>query len=430
MKTVVILVLLVGSLFAKIDLYKFENSDANATLFIIGGIHGNEPGGYLAPAILAKYYTITSNNLWVIPNLNKPSIMANRRGVNGDMNRKFAHVKENDKDKEIVLAVKKLIQDKKVSLILNLHDGHGFYRKKYDNTVFNPNAWGQSCVIDQCKINLDSSQKEYKDLEQIATKITKNINKRLLKKHHKFNVKNTKTKFDDEAMQLSLTYYAVTNKKPAFAIETSKNLSSVSQKVFYQLLAIEEFMKMMHINYIRHFELTDKGIKKVLKEYGTLNINDNISLDLTDIKKHLSYIPLKSKHNEFKFSHSLGQIQKSDEGYKVYIGNKVVTTLKPQYFEMDSSCKSDFTVEVDGKIRHTKYDSELTVHDYFKVIGDSSVRVNVIGFSKTGHKDESNLKVTLKDLNQRYSIDKKHKKYRIEFYKKDKFCSMSVVHFK
>lgn len=430
MKIFFTFLLLVTGLFAKIDLYKFENKGDTTTLFVVGGIHGNEPGGYFAPAILTKYYTITSNNLWVIPNLNKASIMANKRGVNGDMNRKFASIKANDKDRETVLELKKLIRDKKVSLILNLHDGHGFYRKKYNGTVFNPNAWGQSCVIDQCKINLDDSQKEYKNLEDIATKVTKNINKRLLKQHHQFSVKNTKTKFDDEAMQLSLTYYAVTNKKPAFAIETSKNLSTVSQKVFYQLLAIEEFMKIMHIDYIRHFELSDKGIKKILKEYGRVNINDNISLDLTDIKKHLSYIPLKSSKNQFTFTHSLGEIKKTKEGFQVYIGNKVVTTLKPQFFETASGCNSSYKVEIDGESRDINYDSNFVVKDYFKVETDSSTRVNIIGFSKAGHKNEANLKVTFKDLNKRYSIDKQNKKYRVEFYKKDKFCSMSVVHFK
>ena len=429
MKIILFLLSLIALLHAKIDLYKFEHKDANATLFVIGGIHGNEPGGYFAPAILTQYYTIKSNNLWVIPNLNKASIMANKRGVHGDMNRKFATIKPNDKDKKIVQDVKKLITNKQVSLILNLHDGHGFYRKKYNSTVFNPNAWGQSCVIDQCKINLDNAQKEYKDLKSIATRVTKNINKRLLEKHHKFHVKNTKTKFDDEAMQLSLTYYAVTNNKPAFAIETSKNLSTVSQKVFYQLLAIEEFMKIMHIDYERHFQLNSKGINKILKEYGSLNINNNISLDLVDIKKHLSYIPLKSSKNQFKFSHPLGMIKKTKKGYDVYVGNKILTTLKPQIFHL-AKCSQEHKLEVDGKILNAKYNSEVVVKNYFKIKKDPSVRVNVIGFSKKGYKDESELKVTLKDLAKRYSLDKHNKKYRVEFYKKDKFCSMIVVHFK
>ena len=71
------------------DLYKKETNPQQHTLLIIGGIHGDEPGGYFAPAFLEKYYKITSGNLWIIPNLNVDSIMANNRGINGDMNRKF-----------------------------------------------------------------------------------------------------------------------------------------------------------------------------------------------------------------------------------------------------------------------------------------------------------------------------------------------------
>jgi len=85
---------------ATINLIKKENLDSNTTLLVIGGIHGNEPGGYYAAAILASHYTILSKNLWVIPNLNKESIIKFRRGVNGDMNRKFASIKKGDKDKK------------------------------------------------------------------------------------------------------------------------------------------------------------------------------------------------------------------------------------------------------------------------------------------------------------------------------------------
>ncbi len=231
---------------ANIQLIKKQNDDSNTTLLVIAGIHGDEPGSYFAASILATNYTITSKNLWIVPNLNKASIQRNRRGVNGDMNRKFAKNQLKDKDNKIVQEIKKTILSKEVSLVLNLHDGHGFYRKENHGKIFNPNAWGQTCVIDQCKLN---QNQPFGNLSDIATIVKNNLNKHILEEHHSFDVKNTKTKFDDEAMQLSLTYFAVTHNKPAFAIESSKNLSSLSQKVFYQLLAIEEFMKIMDIKY-------------------------------------------------------------------------------------------------------------------------------------------------------------------------------------
>ena len=137
---------------------------------------------------------------------------------------------------------------------------------------------------------------------------------------------------------LSLTYFAVTHNKPAFAIESSKNLSSLSQKVYYQLLAIEGFMDVMEIKYKRNFTLDEKSIARIIQEYGTIKINGNISLELSKIKKSLSYIPIKSKSNEFIFSNPLGNIKRQRGKFVVYIGNKKITTLKPQYFKIASAC--------------------------------------------------------------------------------------------
>ncbi|MEA3228453.1 MAG: M99 family carboxypeptidase catalytic domain-containing protein, partial [Campylobacterota bacterium] len=359
MKIVLLLLFIIEFSYANIDIYKKENRDSNATLLVVGGIHGDEAGGYFAPSILSTNYKINSKNLWIIPNLNPDSILAYKRGINGDMNRKFAkELNHKDKDKQIIDEVKKIILNKKVSLILNLHDGHGFYRKNHQGTVFNPNAWGQTCVIDQCK--LDTKQK-FGNLNEIASSVRDSINKKLLEKHHKFNIRNTKTKFDDEAMQLSLTYFAVTNNKPSFAIETSKNLSSLSQKVFYQLLAIEEFMKIMDINFTRDFELNENTITKLLKEYGDLKINNNISFNLNNIKKHLSYIPLKSEDNLFEFTHPLGKIKRYKNSYGIFIGNKKVTTLNPQRFQSSNGCPESFSIEIDDNLKSLKKSSEFYV---------------------------------------------------------------------
>ncbi len=422
-----IAILLPFILSAHINLIKKENKDSNTTLLVIGGIHGNEPGGYFASSILATHYTITSKNLWVVPNLNAESIIANKRGIHGDMNRKFSHIDKNDKDKEIVNEIKKIILSKKVSLVLNLHDGHGFYRKKNQGSIFNPNAWGQTCVIDQCKLK---EQQLFGNLDNIAKTVKDNINKKLLKKHHSFNVKNTNTKYEDEAMQLSLTYFAVTNDKPAFAIETSKNLSTLSQKVFYQLLAIEEYMKVMGITFHRDFTLNEVGINKIIKDYGILVINHNFLLNLNNIKKSLSYIPIESKSNEFYFSNPLGKIKKQRGKYLVYIGNKLITILKPQYFKMSRNCQEKYKFVVDGKEVSFPKASEFYVNDDFKVIKAKNYRVNIIGYYKKGKSDESQTDVSLKKLNKKYSIDNNNKTYRVEFYENDEFCSMLLVHFK
>lgn len=428
MKTILFLFFIIFiPLNAEIKLIKKENKDANTTLLVIAGIHGNEPGGYFAASVLATHYTITSKNVWIVPNLNKPSIMQNSRGIHGDMNRKFANIKKNDKDKKIIDGIKKIILEDQISLVLNLHDGNGFYRKENQGTVFNPTAWGQTCVIDQKRVK---PEQPFGNLNAIASEIKNNINTQLLKEHHSFDVKNTNTKYEDETMQLSLTYFAVTHNKPAFAIETSKNLSSLAQKVFYQLVAIEEFMKMMGIEYKRDFELSTHEVDKIIKNYGKLSINNTISLNLNNIKKYLSFIPIKSTPNQFAFSHPLGEVKHVRGRYELFIGNQKVSTLKPQFFKIAEDCPETFAFEVDGSELNATKTSEIDIKDDFKIITNSEYRVNVIGFNKRGLKNESNVTISLKDLDKRFSVDKDGRVYRVEFYKNEEFCSMTMVHFK
>ena len=427
-KIVFILLFTYANAAANIQLIKKENPDSNTTLLVIAGIHGDEPGGYFAASILATHYKINSKNLWIVPNLNQKGIQRNSRGIHGDMNRKFSTLKKDDKDAKTINEIKNIILENKVSLVLNLHDGHGFYRKENHGKIFNPNAWGQTCVIDQC--NLLNQNQPFGNLNNIALSVKKNMNKKLLEKHHSFNVKNTKTKFDDEAMQLSLTYFAVTNNKPAFAIESSKNLSSLSQKVFYQLLAIEEFMKIMGISFTKEFELNEKNITNTLENYGDLRINNNISLNLTNIKKSLSFIPIELKSNVFKFSNPLGSIVRKRKAFVAYIGNKKIVTLKPQYFKMAEACAKKFDVIIDGNLFSLNKTSDILVNDDFNIVKENGYRVNVIGYTSKKRQSESGVGIRLKDLNKRFSLDKSNKVYRVEFYKNNEFCFMSKVRFK
>ena len=409
------------------NLIKKEGSDNNNTLLVIGGIHGNEPGGYFSADILASHYKIKSGNLWIVPNLNAKSIQADKRGINGDMNRKFSNINPNDPDLNIVSDIKKIILDKNVTLIINLHDGHGFYRDKDYGTIFNPHAWGQTCVIDQCNLTDSTS---FHNMDKIANQVKVKVNEKLIEDHHIFNVRNTNTKFDDEEMTHSLTYFAITHNKPAFAIETSKHLSSLSQKVYYQLSAIEMFMNIMNIEYERDFNLEQKEIANMINELGTVTINNNISLDLNNIKKSLSFIPLQSSDNHFVFSSSIGSIKVEDRSFDLYVGNKKVTTLYGNKFDTCKVPDSNISIMADGKIKNLKFASNVFVNDNFTVLKSKGLRTNIIGFSDKIHKDESDLNISYKSLDKNYSIDNNKKSYRVEFYDKNAFCGMIVVNFR
>ncbi len=406
------------------DIYKKETNPEQHTLLIIGGIHGDEPGGYFAPAVLEKYYKIKSGNLWIIPNLNVDSILANNRGIYGDMNRKFNVIDKNDNDLLTINRIKEIILEKRVDLILNLHDGFGFYRDIYEDSVFNPNSWGQATIIDQEKID-----EKFGNLGEIANQVNKNVNNEgLYKDFHTFGVKNTQTKEKDEQMQQSLTFFAVTHNKPAFAIETSKNITELTHKVIYQLKAIEEFMKIMNIEFERDFDINNYAeVEKRVNDFGKITINDNISFDLTDIKNNLRFVPLKKENNKFDLTHTLARVKFDDNKYEIHIGNIKVCDLYPQIFDVVNT-QEKIKILVDGKEIETTFGNQIDIKNDFK-IEKSDFRVNIIGFSKDKIDSEDDILIKKGDIQDNYSIDNNKSKYRVEFYKDGKFYGMIILNF-
>ena len=207
-----------GSL--EFSLHKLESGRPGPTVLVVGGIQGDEPGGFHAASLLVTDYRVSSGSLWVVPNLNFESIIKRSRGVNGDMNRKFAALNEDDPDYAAVERIKALIKSPEIDFILNLHDGSGFYREKYVDKMHNPNRWGQSLIIDQEV--LGSSR--YAKVGDYARAVAQRVNGYLLSQEHSYRVRNTKTAEGDAEMAKSLTYFAIRHGKPAMGLEASKSL--------------------------------------------------------------------------------------------------------------------------------------------------------------------------------------------------------------
>ena len=225
-----------------------------------------------------------------------------------------------------------------------------------------------------------------------------------------------------------MTFFAVTNNKPAFAIETSKNITDLTEKVIYQLKSIEEFMRIMDIEFSRNFDINNyKEVQKLLFDFGKIEINNNISFNLNDIRKNLRFIPMKKSENNFKFEHSLGNSKFTNGNYEIYIGNNLITTLSPQIFDKNGSFDS-VDLEIDGNIIKTKFGQILEVKKSFKVL-KSPLRVNVIGFSKAGIDSEDSLVLKKSDMVSSFSLDNSNKSYRVEFYHDNIFYGMITIKF-
>jgi predicted deacylase len=77
----------------ELNIYKIKGKKPGNTLMLIGGIQGNEPGGFLSADLYADM-RLEKGNLIVVPRANFYSIITNQRGPNGDMNGKF-HLEDN-----------------------------------------------------------------------------------------------------------------------------------------------------------------------------------------------------------------------------------------------------------------------------------------------------------------------------------------------
>ena len=131
---------------AELEVHFINGEVSGSTLLLLGGIQGDEPGGYLAADLYADI-SLKKGNIIVVPRANFPSIVGNSRGVAGDMNRKFAgRIMASDRDAAVVGVIKELMNES--DFFLNLHDGSGFFSPVWESTLRNPMRFGQSIIAD------------------------------------------------------------------------------------------------------------------------------------------------------------------------------------------------------------------------------------------------------------------------------------------
>jgi hypothetical protein len=228
----------------EVDVYHLHGREAGPTVLIFAGVHGDESGGYLTADRYADL-KVLKGNLIVVPRLNLFAILARRRmGLSGqDMNRKFQPREENgDPDNKVVSLAKSLMD--RADIILNLHQGAGFYSPVWIDHTRNPIRWGQCNVIDAPAFDLPDGRRL--ELEHFARKVIPKINSEITDKRYHFHVNNTHTSSESslhKEQRLSLTYYALAVKhKMAFGIEATKNCL-LPQSIGYLTMAVNAIME-------------------------------------------------------------------------------------------------------------------------------------------------------------------------------------------
>lgn len=229
----------------ELHVYRIYGSAPGKTLMLIGGIQGDEPGGFLSADLYADI-ALSKGNLIVVPRANFPSILENRRQINADMNRTFDGKQDTGYESQVVLILKRLIAQS--DALLNLHDGSGFYAPTWESESRNPMRFGQSIIADTATFTRGDGT--VLDLAAMAKKVVAAMNPKIADPAHRFRFNNHRTGNTDslhKEQRKSATFYALTRCGiPAFGVETSKSLP-LELKVRHHNFAINGFMDLFGI---------------------------------------------------------------------------------------------------------------------------------------------------------------------------------------
>lgn len=257
----------------ELHVYRIFGTTPGKTLLVVGGIQGDEPGGFLAADFFADV-ALEKGNLIVVPRANFPSILKQERQINQDMNRTFMDENATSYEAKVVDVLKKLICES--DCFLNLHEGSGFYAPTWIGPERNPRKYGQSIIADDVVLANESPEgREGVDLEKMARQVIEKINRHIPDPDHHFSFNNHMTSHPDslhKEQRRSATYYALNVCKiPAFGIESAKSLP-LEQKVRQHILAVDGFMSLMEIVP----QTPGIDLKKPEMQYMIISVNDSI----------------------------------------------------------------------------------------------------------------------------------------------------------
>lgn len=262
----------------ELEVYKIYGREPGPTVMIMGGIQGNEPGAFLSADLYADL-AVRRGNLIVVPRANFKSIIKFQRGPDGDMNRKFQGDLSGDPDGQTVRILKELIAES--DLLLNLHDGSGFYRPHWESEMANPNRYGQ-CIIADAAVYTHPLTGQSLPLAHYAQQVVDKINEEISEPLYKFHFFNTRTGEQDspyKEQRGSATWFALTELGiPAYGVETSKNLPNLEMKVYQHNLAVNAFLEIFGVK----LEQPPLKLEPPRLAYALIRVNGTAPLALTD----------------------------------------------------------------------------------------------------------------------------------------------------
>lgn len=203
--------------------YILHGAEPGPTVVVIGGVHGDEPAGYLAAEKLLQGQVL-SGTLVLVPRSNVEAIRRNARYYGRNMNRLFPGKADGDEMERLAYQLWRLTADAKPSLVLTLHESRDFYRE-------DRKRYGQTFTFD------------FPDLRGKFQRVLDALNPQIQPSSNRFYLKI-------EAFPTCPTYQSYKYLgAAATSIETSKRLP-LEVRIRYQLQAVACFFQDAGLRYV------------------------------------------------------------------------------------------------------------------------------------------------------------------------------------
>lgn len=152
------------------DMYIIKSGKPGPVVMIVGGVHGNEPAGYIAAGKMVDT-NIKKGTLLVIPKANRLAVEHEKRyyGGHGDLNRDFPMSKYESPDGALSRAIWAAVKKYNVKYVMDMHEGYDYYKNRSTSSVgqsliYYPNGYilsKMNAIVNTLNGQISTSYKEF-----------------------------------------------------------------------------------------------------------------------------------------------------------------------------------------------------------------------------------------------------------------------------
>lgn len=128
-------------------LYLIGTGEPGPVVLVLGGVHGDEPGGWLAAERVLNM-EFARGSLLVVPRANRQAILVGQRTTEalGDLNRLYPGDPEGLPMARMAFEITQLVREFRVDVVLDLHESWAFYEDRPENPANGRAFLGQTII--------------------------------------------------------------------------------------------------------------------------------------------------------------------------------------------------------------------------------------------------------------------------------------------